>query len=132
MSFLIDTDICSAYMKGLGKVTNRFLQYGGRLYLSTVTLGELCAWSMRATAPPHRKLQLLNLLRVATVLDIDGLVAHRFGDVRAWQLDHGVPSPLLDLLNASVALVHGYTLVTHNTADFQNVPGLLLADWLVP
>lgn len=29
MSFLIDTDISSAYLKGHGGVQSRFLQYGG-------------------------------------------------------------------------------------------------------
>jgi tRNA(fMet)-specific endonuclease VapC len=33
---------------------------------------------------------------------------------------------------APVALVHDLTLVTHNTADFRNIPGLRLEDWLVP
>ncbi len=32
---------------------------------------------------------------------------------------------------ASVALVYDLTLVTHNTADFRNVPDLRLEDWLV-
>jgi len=36
------------------------------------------------------------------------------------------------LLIASVALTHDLTLVTHNTADFQNIPGLRLDDWLIP
>jgi len=38
----------------------------------------------------------------------------------------------LDLLIAATALVHDLTLVTHNTQDFMNVPGLGLADWTVP
>jgi tRNA(fMet)-specific endonuclease VapC len=52
------------------------------------------------------------------------------GSVRASQLDHGQFTPEMDLLIASTALVHGLTLVTHNTQDFTNVPGLSLADWL--
>ncbi len=33
---------------------------------------------------------------------------------------------------AAVALVHNLTLVTHSTADYQNVSGLRLDDWLTP
>jgi predicted nucleic acid-binding protein len=40
--------------------------------------------------------------------------------------------PHADLMIASVALVHDLTLVTHNTADYQHVPGLRLEDWLTP
>ncbi len=82
MSFLLDTDICSAQMKGNARVHGRFIQYGGRLSISTVTLG--------------------------------------------------LGSPDLDLLNASIALVHNLTLVTHNVQDYANIPGLQVVDWLNP
>jgi predicted nucleic acid-binding protein len=29
-------------------------------------------------------------------------------------------------------MTHLLTLVTHNTADFQNIPNLRLDDWLTP
>jgi tRNA(fMet)-specific endonuclease VapC len=38
----------------------------------------------------------------------------------------------VDLMIGSIALLHNLTLVTHNTADFQNIPGLRLDDWLKP
>jgi predicted nucleic acid-binding protein len=60
------------------------------------------------------------------------LVQLNVGEVRAWQLDHGLATPDLDLLNASVALAHGLTHVTHNTQDYAYIPGLTLADWLAP
>jgi tRNA(fMet)-specific endonuclease VapC len=132
VSFLLDTDICSAQMKGDRRVHSRFIQHGGRLHLSTVTLGELFAWVGRAKASPRRSQTLRDLLKEVLVLPIDETVARKFGEVRAWQLDRGLATPDLDLLNASVALAHGFTMVTHNTADYANVPGLVLADWLMP
>jgi tRNA(fMet)-specific endonuclease VapC len=47
-------------------------------------------------------------------------------------LRQGITVPETDLMIASVALVHNLTLVTHNTTDFQNIPGLRLDDWLMP
>ena len=47
MSFLLDTDICSAYMKGNHQVWQRFMQYSGRLHVSPVTVGELYTWAFR-------------------------------------------------------------------------------------
>ncbi len=132
MSFLLDTDICSASMKGLPAVSNRFVQYGGRLHMSTVTLGELFAWALRAKASPKRLQSLLDLLKEVQVLPVDESVARKFGEVRGWQLDRGLSSPDLDLLNASVALVHNLTMVTHNTQDYANIPGLTLEDWMAP
>jgi tRNA(fMet)-specific endonuclease VapC len=107
VSFLLDTDICSAQMKANVRVHGRFIQYGGRLHLSTVTLGELFAWVGRAKASPRRLQTLSDLLKEVLVLPVDETVARKFGEVRAWQLDHGLGSPDLDLLNAAVALAHG-------------------------
>jgi tRNA(fMet)-specific endonuclease VapC len=44
----------------------------------------------------------------------------------------GIEVPTVDLLIASVALVYDLTLVTHNTAHFQNIPDVRLDDWLTP
>jgi tRNA(fMet)-specific endonuclease VapC len=132
VSFLLDTDICSAQMKADRRVHGRFIQYGGQLHISVVTLGELFAWVGRARASPRRSQTLFELLKEVLVLPIDETVGRKFGEVRAWQLDRGLGTPDLDLLNAAVALAHGLTLVTHNTAHYANVPGLILADWLVP
>jgi tRNA(fMet)-specific endonuclease VapC len=132
MSFLVDTDTCSAYIKGVGRVMQRFAQYGGRLYISTVTLGELHAWALRAKASPKRSQDLLDLLREVQVLPVDEAVARKFGEARAWQLDRGLSSPELDLLNGAVALEHNLTMVTHNVRDYANIPGLMLDDWLAP
>jgi predicted nucleic acid-binding protein len=132
VSFLIDTDICSAHLKQQGPVTNRFLQYTGRLFVSAVTVGELYTWALRANAPPQRLSALLDLFNDVTVLDVTEQVGRKFGEVRAALFDIGRPAPEMDLLIAATALVHNLTLITHNIRDFMNVPGLAVQDWLNP
>jgi tRNA(fMet)-specific endonuclease VapC len=87
VSFLVDTDICSAYLKGDRRVWNRFMQYSGGLHVSAVTVGELFTWALRAKASPARLQGLLDLLRDVTVLEITLDVARKFGEVRAGLLD---------------------------------------------
>ena len=130
MSYLLDTDTCSAYIKGNRAVFGRFLQYGGNLHVATVTLGELLTWGMRAQAPSRRLPSIREFLELVTVVDVTTEVAWKFGEVRAALLDAGVRCPELDLLIASTALVRNLTVVTHNTTDFQNIPGLRVEDWL--
>jgi tRNA(fMet)-specific endonuclease VapC len=132
VSFLLDTDICSAYLKGNNAVANRFVQYGGRLHISTLTLGELYSWALRAASPPRRLTEVVGLMSLANVLDVDVHVARRFGEIDADLLDRGLPAPDLDLFNGAIALLHGLTMVTHNTSDYQNIPGLNIVDWLAP
>lgn len=128
----MDNDNCSAYLKLNPKVINRFLQYGGRLHISTVTLAELFTWAKRAKASPKRLRGVVDLRNDVRVLPVDEAIAEQFGDIRAPLLDAGLHAPQLDLLLAATALVHGLTLVTHNTKDFAAIPGLALDDWLVP
>jgi tRNA(fMet)-specific endonuclease VapC len=131
--FLLDTDTCSAYIKGNPLVFNRFIPYGGGLAMSTVTLGELLTWALRAQAPPSRVQGVQDLLKLVVVLDVTSAVARRFGEIRAALLDAGTPRPELDLLNGATALVQQLTLVTHNVQDYAGIPGLtMIQDWLVP
>ena len=132
MSYLLDTDICSAYVKGNATVFGRFLQYGGNLQISTITLGELLTWGLRANAAPRRLTKIREFLELVSVLDVTPEVAWKFGEIRAALLDAGGRVPEMDLMIAASALVNNLTVVTHNTADFAQIHGLRLEDWLTP
>jgi tRNA(fMet)-specific endonuclease VapC len=130
MSFLLDTDTCSAHLKS-GALTHRMMQYSGRLHISVVTLAELYTWASRAKAPVARRQGLLDLLNDVVTLDVTPDTARKFGAVQASLLDQGKRAPQLDLLIAATALIHGLTVVTHNQKHYAKIPGLLLDDWLV-
>src|SRR5438093_8812102 len=74
--------------------------------------------------------KIADLLEDVRVLDFDHACAERFGKVRGTLLRQGISIPTADLMIGAVALVHDLTLVTNNTADFKNIPGLRLDDWL--
>jgi tRNA(fMet)-specific endonuclease VapC len=132
MSFLIDTDIASAYVRGVGLVQNRFLQYTGWLSLSVVTFAELKIWLYRKNTPNIIARELASLEQQVSVMEMDNVVADKAVSLGASLLDGGITVALPDLLIAATALVHGLTLVTHNTQDFQNILGLMVVDWLAP
>jgi tRNA(fMet)-specific endonuclease VapC len=132
LSFLLDTDICSAHLKGRASLEGRFIQYGSRFHISAVSVGELKTWALRAAAPASRRQAIEDLLQSLAVLPIDEQVADIYAAIRAGQLDTGAQTPRLDLLIAATALVHGLTLVTHNVKDFASIAGLSVVDWLTP
>ena len=47
MSFHLDTDICSSYMKRPPALAHRFFQYAGSLSISSVVLAELYAGAFK-------------------------------------------------------------------------------------
>lgn len=131
MSFLLDTDTCSAYLKNDQKVVGKVMLHFGSLHVSVVTVGELLTWARRAKAPASRLQGVRDLLAAAAIHEVDLAVAERFGEVRATLLDQGITVGEMDLLNGSVALVHNLTMATHNTKDYAKIPGLTLDDWMV-
>jgi tRNA(fMet)-specific endonuclease VapC len=132
MSFLLDTDICSSYLKNEPRVVAKVMQHFGGLHVSVVTVGELMTWALRARAPRDRLAGVRDLLAASIILDVDLTVAERFGEIRADLLDRGRTVGELDLLNAAIALTHNLTVTTHNTQDYAAVAGLSIVDWLVP
>ena len=132
MNFMLDTDICSAHMRRPAKVAHRFIQYAGGLAFPTIVLAELYAGAFKHPTPARLLTLIADLLHELHVLDFDSSCAEHFGKVRVTLLQHGVTVSRMDLLIASVALANNLTLVTHNTADYCNIPGLRLDDWLVP
>lgn len=132
MTHLLDTNICSAHMRHPAGLAHRFFQYAGGLTIATVVLAELYAGAYNHPNPPKLLALIADLLQEVTVLDFDSACAEQFGKLQGGLLHQGITVPVADLMIASVALVHNLTLVTHNTADFQIIPGLRLDDWLKP
>ena len=133
MSFLLDTNILSTHLRRPSGLAHRFFQHSGRLSTTSVVLGELFVWAYNRPDPTKVLNAIDELLaQEASVLDFDRDCANEFGRIRIQLRRSGIEVPSVDLMIGSVALVYDLTLVTHNTADFQNIPGLRLDDWLTP
>jgi tRNA(fMet)-specific endonuclease VapC len=131
MSFLVDTDICSAFLKGNHAVWQKFMQFSGQLNLSVITVGELTTWAKRKNASPKRVESLQALLDNVAILPVTKNISFFFGEIRAGLLDVGRATPDLDLLIAATAMFHNLTLVTHNTQDFASIVDLNCQDWIL-
>lgn len=133
MSYLLDTNICSEHLKRPSGLIHRFVQYSGRLYLPTIVLGELYAWARLRPDPIGFIARIdADLLPDLNLLDFDRPSAEAFGRVHASLVRSGVGVSPTDLMIGCVALAHNLTLVTHNTKDFERIPGLSVEDWLAP
>jgi tRNA(fMet)-specific endonuclease VapC len=74
MSFLLDTNICSAHLKRPAGLMHRFLQHSGRLHIPTIVLGELYSWAF------HRKDPSQAIPRIENDLLTDALVDDPLSD----------------------------------------------------
>ena len=132
MTHLLDTNICSAHMRRPSGLAHRFFQYAGGVSISTIVLAELYGGAYKHPNPAKLLGLIADLLREVAVLDFDAECAEEFGKLQGGLLQRGITVPVADLMIAAAATVRNLTLVTHNTADFRNIPGLRLDDWLTP
>ena len=59
----------------------------------------------------------------------DDACAEHYARIRVELRRRGNTIGANDLFIAATALANGLTLVTHNTREFERVPGLMLTDW---
>lgn len=132
MSYLLDTDTCSAYLKHHPAVFSKVMLHFGNLHISAITACELLTWGHRANAAKSRIADIRDFLSAVATQDIDLAIAEKYAQLRAEQLDRGRTIGPFDLLNAAVAMEFGFMLVTHNTKDYAGIDGLQIEDWLSP
>jgi predicted nucleic acid-binding protein len=82
MSYLLDTNICSAHMKRPAGLMHRFVQHSGRLAIPSLVLAELYAGAYLLSDPAAMIRRIESLLTDVQVIDFDAAAAHVFGRLR--------------------------------------------------
>ena len=128
MKFLLDSNAVIALMKGHPGFLARLRQHQPRDFgISAIVAHELFYGAYKGQHAAE------NLARVDAlqfeVLDFDREDARQAGELRARLTAAGTPIGAYDVLIAGQALARALTLVTHNTGEFQRVPGLRVEDW---
>ena len=132
MSFLLDQDSCIAAVRQVPLVTQRVVQHRSDLYVSAVTVVGLELWVVRARTPSRYMQVYVALSQQLKVVSVDEAIAHRAAGTGSRIRVQGRRMYTVDLLVAATALVYGLTLVTHSPQVYAQVPGLSIADWLIP
>ena len=129
MAFLIDTNIAIHARDGTERVLDRLAEHEGAVLLSALSLAELQRGVYRDPgATALRRERLAILLEAIPVIPFDAAAAETYGAIIArcgW-----VRGRDFDRMIAAHAIATGSTLVTGNEADFRDVPGLTLVNWL--
>lgn len=129
MLYLLDTNAVIALLNGtVSKLAQRARrERPGNVAVSAIVAHELFygAFKSRRAA---RNVALVDALQFA-VLEFDKEDARQAGEVRAFLASKGTPIGPYDVLIAGQALSRNMILVTHNTDEFERVPGLRIDDW---
>lgn len=129
---LLDINICIYIINARPPaVLARFRQHRlGDIGLSSVAAAELAFGVAKSGSARNRQAPDM-FLAPLMVLPFDEAAVWAYGSLRADLERRGTPIGTLDTMIAAHALSRQALLVTHNTRDFAQVPGLQLADWTV-
>jgi tRNA(fMet)-specific endonuclease VapC len=130
VKYLLDTNTLIYAQKRQGLCLQRIEEHAPQeLVVSVVSVQELSYGMGKSTHPERMQAYLAALKHLYAVLDYNTACAERAGHLRAQLELQGTPIGPYDLQIAASALVHGMTVVSRNTREFERVPGLLLEDW---
>ncbi len=135
MTFLLDSNVCVQWLrkKGSPLVKARVSATpttDGRL--CSIVRGELLHGAEVSANPAKNRTEVLAFIGQYQCLPYGDSEADEYARIRAHLGSTGQLIGHYDMLIAAIALVHGLTLVTHNTAEFSRVPGLQVVDWELP
>ncbi len=131
MNYLWDTNICVFILRGHSHpIEDRLRTVNpNSIYTCSVVRAELVFGSFRSSHPEENLIRVKRLLNRFKSVPFDDQAADVYGEIRAQLTGQGLIIGPNDLMIAATALVHGLTLVTHNTREFERVKGLLIEDW---
>ncbi len=129
MAYLLDTDIVIDYLGGhlpTKQLVDSLVPAG--IAIGMITYIETYQGILESPHPPAAQAEFQAFLTTMKLLPISEDVARRCAGVRLDLKQRGkrVRPRALDLITAATALEHGLTLVTRNTADYDDIPGLIL------
>ncbi len=129
MAYLIDTNIAIHARDGTDAVLAKLAEHDGAVLLSALSLVELQRGVFRdPSLTAIRQARLEVLLRGLPVLPFDGPAALAYGRIIAqcgWTRGRDY-----DRMIAAHAISSDCILVTNNEADFRDIPGLSMENWM--
>lgn len=131
MRYLLDTNVCIEILRGRNDVLKRRLvqQSFADLSLCAIVWAELQCGARLAQQPERERARLEAAFGCWPRLPFDDSAAECYGEIRASLQRSGQLIGSNDMLIAATAKANDLILVTHNTREFNRVPGLLVEDW---
>lgn len=132
--FLLDTNICVHLLKNEYGIKEKIAEVGTKsCFLSEITIAELL-YGIENSTPSKRQQNIerfdnFHSLFSGRTLPISN-VLYEYARQKAALKRIGRIVGEFDLLIGATAIVHGLTLVTRNTKDFEHLNGIRLKNWI--
>ncbi len=134
MRYSLDTNVCIQYLRGKNAAAlQRFnCVHFSDIVICSIVRSELLYGAGRSRDPAAETGKVENFLSLFAPKPYGDIAADLFVEHRLRLEKSGSMIGSFDLMIASISLVDNLTQVTHNTAEFSRVTGLVVEDWEVP
>lgn len=130
MTYLLDTNVCIAAMRGNGNVLQQLASRNpDDCAISMVSVYELFSGVFRCSNPERESQKVTLFLKPFHLLPFDWDSAMHTAKIRFQLEKNGMKIGPYDLQLSGQAVALELILVTHNTREFNRVEGLRVEDW---
>ncbi len=131
MRYLIDSNVFIFALKDASRAVAKRLAATPfeDIAVCSVVEAELYHGAQKYGEPQRRRQLLDRFLAPYVSLPFDSACVPHYASIRYHLEQRGEIIGGNDLMIAAIAVAHGLTLVTHNSAEFARVPGLQWEDW---
>lgn len=129
---LLDTDILSEFLRGNQKVVSKvdsYLKEFGEINISVITYYEILNGLLYKDAKKQLK-KFIAFAELCNILPLTRQAAETAAEIQATLRKKGKEIGHTDTLIAGIAISNNLQLITNNTAHFNRIKNLELANWL--
>lgn len=134
MIHLLDTNACIRYLRDAKSRVRREMESRSPsdIRLSSIVMSELYRGALRSKNPAAELAKVDAFAAPYVIQPFHAAESLVHAEIRVDLERRGLVIGPYDLQIAAIAKANGFTLVTHNTAEFSRIPGLLIVDWETP
>lgn len=127
MNLVIDSDILIYFLKGYTEIVAKLSSYPLEAVFTTrINYAELLYGAYNSTKIEQNLSTITIFLESLSILEFDQKTCASFAEDKAKLKRNGNLIPDMDLMIASIAKVHNYSLVTNNMKHFERIDSLKL------
>lgn len=132
MKYLLDTNICIYWFKGLMGIDKKISSVDiDDISISAITIAELL-YGAYNSMNVEKNITKVNEFEDATnVIDLDRESLEHYARIKATLRAEGKMLDDFDILIAATAIVNDCILVTNNTKHFERIDGLTIENWIL-
>lgn len=130
-NYIIDSDILIYFIKGRKEVVEALIEIApANLYTTRINYTELVYGAYNSTRVDENLSKVKPFLENFQILEFDQKASEIFAKTKAHLKRNGQIIQDMDLMIASIALRHNFTLVSNNIKHFERIKELDLLTWV--